>query len=59
MDGLRIVDAAVMPSIVSGNPLASIIMTAEKASDHILGRPPLEPDGAPVWIHPDWRAVQR
>lgn len=43
VEGLRVVDAAAMPYVTNGNIYAPVMMLAEKASDLILGNPPLPP----------------
>jgi choline dehydrogenase-like flavoprotein len=38
LDGLRIADASVMPTIVGGNTSAPTMMIGEKAADLVLAR---------------------
>ena len=47
VDGLRVADASVMPSIVSGNTNAVCVAIGEKCADLVRGRPPLPPIEGP------------
>lgn len=44
LDGVRVVDASVMPAVTNANTYAPVMVIAEKAADIILDRTPLPPD---------------
>jgi choline dehydrogenase len=50
-EGLRVIDASVMPYVTNGNIYAPVMMTAEKAADRILGNTPLAAEDVPFYRH--------
>jgi choline dehydrogenase len=51
MQGIRVVDASVMPYVTNGNIYAPVMMVAERAADLILGKQPLPAEPIEFFQH--------
>jgi len=59
IQGLRVVDSSIFPTIPNGNLNSPTIMVAERAADIILGKTPLPVSGATVTLAEQWQQKQR
>ena len=58
VEGLRVVDSSIFPTITNGNLNAPSMMVGERAADMIRGKRLLS-ENAPVWEPDNWQQDQR
>lgn len=59
VEGLRVVDSSIFPTITNGNLNSPTIMLAERAADLIKGKGMLPAAGVDVYIDPEYQTRQR
>ncbi|WP_432458942.1 choline dehydrogenase [Agarivorans sp. QJM3NY_25] len=59
IEGLRVIDSSIFPTIPNGNLNSPTIMLAERAADMVLGVATLAPSTAEVVVAEDWQNNQR
>ena len=59
LEGLRVIDASVFPTIPNGNINAPAIMVAEKTADMVLGNAALPRAAVEPWLPAEWETKQR
>jgi choline dehydrogenase len=59
IQGLRVVDSSIFPTITNGNLNSPTIMLAERAADLIKGKGMLPAAGVDVYIDPEYQSRQR